>query len=110
MVDEYSIHMDDLAQGLANALSGFPYRAAVIGGSARLWRVSGQFDIWADRVRSIIAAQGIYVVDGLAVYSRLDLTDDHWHARSTPGNKARSASYFARLVWQLVYNPQECCK
>ena len=57
LVEEYPARMDDLAQGLANALSGFPYRATVIGGGACLWRVSGRFDVWADRVRSIVSSQ-----------------------------------------------------
>jgi len=107
LVEQYPARIDDLAQGLANALSGFPYRAAVIGGGACLWRVSGRFDIWADKVRSILSSQGIHVVDGLDAYSNLELTDDHWHARSTPGNKARLASYFAHLVWQLADRPPE---
>lgn len=107
LVEQYPARMDGLAQGLAAALKDFPYRAAVIGGGACLWRVSGQFDTWADRVRTIVRSQGIHVVDGLDAYSGLELTDDHWHARSTPANKARLASYFAKLVWQIVDMPLE---
>ena len=107
LVDEYPKYLDDLAQGLAAALRSFPYRAAMIGGSACLWKVPERFDIWADRVRSIVSSQGIQVVDGMDAYSTLKMTDDHWHAVNTPENKARLASYFANLVCELVDRPPE---
>lgn len=102
LADQYPAGMDALAEGLAEVLRSFPYRAAIIGGGAHLWNVPERFDIWAERVRSIVSRQGICVVSGLDVYSSCELADDHWHLRSTPRNKAMLASYVANLVWQMV--------
>jgi len=100
IVGAYPPHMDHLAMGLADALKSFPFHIAVIGGAACLWKVSGQFDIWAERARNVVSEQGVCVVDGLDCYSALELKD--WHARSTPENKTCMASYFANLVMQVV--------
>merc|ERR1712107_950737 len=43
VVDQYPADMDALAEELADVLKSFLYRAAIIGGSAHLWSVSGKF-------------------------------------------------------------------
>jgi len=102
LTDHYPAYMDALAEGLADVLRNFPHRAAVIGGCAHLWNVSGQFDVWAERVRGIVSRRDIHVVSGEDIYSICEITDDRWHVRSTPKNKAMLASYFANLVWEIV--------
>jgi len=102
LTEHYPAYMDALAEGLADVLGNFPHRAAIIGGCAHLWNVSGKFDMWAERVRGIVSRRGIRVVSGEDIYSICEITDDRWHVRSTPRNKAMLASYFANLVWQII--------
>lgn len=102
LIDEYPAYLDALAEGLADALGLFPRRAAVIGGCARLWNVSGKFDSWAERLRGIVSRRGIHVVSGEDLYSLCGIAGDRWHVRSTPRNKAILASYFASLLWEIV--------
>jgi len=102
LTDHYPADIDALAGGLADALGNFPHRAAIIGGGAHLWNVSGKFDTWAERVRGIVSRRGIHVVSGEDIYSNCEITADRWHFRSTPKNKAILASYFSKLVWQIV--------
>merc|ERR1712226_136696 len=79
--------LESLTLTFASELKRFPYHMVVVGGSSKLWGVAGQFDVWAEKVRTIFTKQGIWVVDGIDLYTNLTMTGDGWHARSTPENK-----------------------
>ena len=46
--------MDSVAKALAESLKGFPFRAAVVGGSSVLWQVPPAFDVWAEAARRVV--------------------------------------------------------
>jgi len=85
LVSVYPQRVNTLAKKLAKTLLQFPYQAAVIGGSAALWDVPGEFDIWAKRIRDAVSEEGVFVVDGVAGYSTLALAKDHWLLVREPG-------------------------
>ena len=107
LLTEYPSSLDAAALRLACELKRFPHHLAVVGGSAALWEVAGQFDTWAERVRSIFIGEGILTVDGVDCYADLTMMKDGWHACSTSENKTRMASFYANLVSSLVAHGQK---
>merc|ERR1712039_1103310 len=71
ILKQYPSHMDALAVRFGMELKKHRLCAAVIGGSAELWGVSSEFDVWAQRVRDVLRGEGIWVVDGISCYSNL---------------------------------------